>query len=127
METINFLKSNINLNTPLLTVIDKFSNMCRMEIDGEDEEFLFESGSITHNGKTMLLFSLVRQFSDGDSEPVQIHTDIIYNTDENINKLSTCSWHKNYGDFIQTVLLSKAFEKCKNLRIEKLDMWSDRT
>lgn len=74
----------------------------------------------------MLLFSLVRQFSDSNDEPMQIHTDIIYNIDENIKKLSACSWHENYGDFIQTVLLSKAFESCKKLCIENLDIWANR-
>lgn len=127
MKKLNFLKSNIQNDTPLLSIVDTFSQMCRMEISSKEEMFLFETGPITHNGKTMLMFSLVRQFFDGDSEPVQIHTDIIYNTDKNTNKLSTCSWHNNYGDFIQTVLLSKAFEKCKNLRIEKLNIWSDIT
>lgn len=82
---------------------------------------------LLHKGKTMLMFSMVRQFSDSNDEPIQIHTDIIYNVDINIRKLSTCSWHDNCGDFIQTVLLSKAFEKCKNLCIEKLDIRSDRT
>ncbi len=127
METLNFLNSNIHKDMNLLTVVDKFSSMCRMEIYGKDEMFLFETGPITHNGKTMLLFSMVRQFSDSDDEPIQIHVDIIYNPNENIKKLSACSWHENYGDFIQTVLLSKAFETCKNLRIEKLDIWADKT
>ena len=36
-------------------------------------------------------------------------------------------WHDNYGDFIQTVLLSKAFEKYKNKSIEKIDIWMDET
>lgn len=127
MEALNFLKTKIKSDTALLTIVDTFSQMCRMEIDGEDEMFLFETNPTTHNDKDMLLFSLVRQFSDGNDELIQLRTDIIYNTDENINKLSTCSWHENYGDFIQTVLLSKAFETCKNLRIEKLDIWADRT
>lgn len=127
MKTLDFLKSNISTDTPLLTVVDKFSSMCRMEIDGTDEMFLFEAGPIEHEGKTMLLFSLVRQFSDNGDEPIQIHTDIIYNPNDNIKKLSTCSWHENSGDFVQTVLFSKAFEKCKNLRIENLDIWSDKT
>ncbi len=127
MEILNFLISNIKNDTALLTIVNTFSRMCRMEINGEDEMFLFETVPITHQDKPMLLFSLVRQFSDGDNEPIQIHTDIIYNTNESINRLLTCSWHDNYGDFIQTVLLSKAFEACKNLRIEKLDIWAERT
>ena len=127
MEALNFLESNINIGTPLLSIVDTFSRMCRMEIDGEDEMFLFEIGSVSCKGKTMLMFSLVRQFSDGDSEPIQIHADIIYDPNENINKLSACSWHENYGDFIQTVLLSKAFEICKNLPIERLDIRTEKT
>ena len=127
METLDFLKSNINIDTPLLTVVDKFSQMCRMEIDGNDEMFFFEVEPILHNDKNMLLFSMVRQFSDGDDEPKQIHTDLIYNPVVNIKKLLTCSWHKNYGSFIQTVLLSEAFTECKNLRIEKLDIWMEVT
>ena len=79
METLNFLISNIKNDTALLSIVDIFSRMCRMEIDGEDEMFLFETAPIIHKDKPMLLFSMVRQFSDGDSEPVQIHTDIIYN------------------------------------------------
>ena len=127
MKILNFLKANIKKDTPLLSIVDTFSKMCRMEIDGEDEMFLFECGPVTHNGKTMLMFSLVRQFSDGDSEPIQIHTYIIYGTDENTSKLSACSWHENYGDFIQAVLLSKAFEVCKNLPIVKLEIRSEKT
>ena len=127
MKALNFLESDININTPLLSIVDSFSRMCRIDIDGKDEMFLFETSPITHNGKTTLMFSLVRQFSDGNDEPIQIHADIIYNPDCNIKKLLTCSWHENCGDFIQTVLLSKAFEVCKNLRIIKLDIQSDRT
>ncbi len=127
MEALDFLKSNININSPLLTVVDKFSSMCRIEINSEDDMFLFEAGPVTHKNKSMLLLSMVRQFSDGNDEPTQIHTDIIYNVDVNIRKLSACSWHENCGDFIQTVLLSKAFETCKNLRIEKIDIWVDET
>ena len=127
MEILDFLKYGIKKDTPLLSIIDTFSRMCRMEIDGKDEMFLFESGPVERNGKTMLMFSLVRQFSDGDNEPTQIHADIIYSTDKSINKLSSCSWHESYGDFIQTVLLSKAFEVCKNNLIEDLDIWTSRT
>ena len=127
MDTLNYLKANIKSDTSLLTIVDMFSRMCRMKIDSKDEIFLFETGPVAHKDKTMLMFSMVRQFSDSNDEPIQLHTDIIYNIDENLNKLSTCSWHENCGDFIQTVLLSKAFEKCKNLRIEKLDIRSDRT
>lgn len=127
MKALNFLESGINIDTPLLSIVDTFSRMCRMDIDGKDEMFLFETSPITHNGKTMLMFSLVRQFSDGNDEPIQIHADMIFNPDCNMKKLLTCSWHENYGDFIQIVLLSKAFEICKNHRVEKLDIWSDRT
>lgn len=127
MKILNFLKSNIHKNMSLLSIVDTFSQMCRMEIDGKDEMFLFETGPITHKNKTMLLFSMVRQFSDSDDEPIQIHADIIYNPNDNIKKLSTCSWHENHGDFIQTVLLSKAFESCKNLCIEKLDIRAEIT
>ncbi|MBQ4604216.1 MAG: hypothetical protein IJB16_06395 [Clostridia bacterium] len=127
MEILNFLKANIKSDTALLTIVDTFSRMCRREINGKDEIFLFESGPVTHNGKLMLMFSLVRQFSDGNDEPIQIHTDIIYNPNESNKKLSACSWHENYEDFIQTVLLSKAFETCKILPIEKLDIWAEKT
>mgnify|MGYP003288430573 CR=1 FL=1 len=127
MKTLNFLETNINKNMTLLTIVDTFSQMCRLKINGEDEMFLFETTPITYNSKPMLLFSLVRQFSNGNDEPIQVHTDIIYNIDENIKKTLTSSWHENYGDFIQTVLFSKAFEICKNLRIEKLDIWADKT
>lgn len=127
MEILNFLELNIKIDMSLLKIVDIFSQMCRKETKGKDEMFLFEISTITHKDKPMLLFSLVRQFSDGNDEPIQIHTDIIYNIDENIKKMLTSSWHENYGDFIQTVLLSKAFEICKNLRIEKLDIWTDRT
>lgn len=127
METLNFLKSNISINIPLLTIVDTFSQMCRMKIDGKDEMFLFEVEPIIHNDISMLMFSLVRQFSDGNDESMQIHTDIIYNPNDNIKKLSTCSWHENSEIFIQTVLFSKAFGICKNLQIEKIDIWADRT
>lgn len=127
MEALNFLKSNIKTDMTLLSIVDTFSRMCRMRIRGNDEIFLFETEPIIHKGKTMLLFSMVRQFSDGNDEPIQLHTDIIYNPDYNFKKLLSCSWHENYGDFIQSVLLSKAFEICKNLRIEKLDIRTDRT
>ena len=127
MEVLRFLKANIKDETSLLTIVDMFSRMCRMEIDSEDEMFLFETEPVLHNGKNMILFSLIRQFSDGDDEPKQIHTDLIYNPVGNIKKLLNCSWHKNYGNFIQTVLLSEAFTECKNLRIEKLDIWMEET
>lgn len=127
MEVLDFLKSNINNNSPLLTIVDKFSSMCRMKIDGNDEMFLFEAEPVEYKNKTMLMFSMARQFSDENDEQIQIHTDIIYNTDTNIKKISTCSWHENSADFIQTVLMSKAFGICKNLQIEKIDIWADRT
>lgn len=127
MKILTFLKSNIKTDTPLLTIVDIFSRMCRIKIDGENEMFLFEVGTVEQNGKTKLLFSMVRQFSDGDDEPIQIHTDLIYNPKENIKNLLTCSWHEYYGDFIQTVLLSDAFETCNNLPIEELDIWIDKT
>lgn len=127
METFIHLKSNISIDMTLLSIVNVFSQMCRIKIDGKDEMFLFECGPVAQNGKTMLMFSLVRQFSDGNDEPIQIHTDIIYGTGENTSKLSACSWHENYGDFIQAVLLSKAFEVCKNLPIVKLEIRAEKT
>ncbi len=126
MQILNFLKSNIKSDMSLLSIVNEFSQMCRIEINADDEMFLFETGPITHNDKNMLLFSMVRQFSDGNDELMQIRVEIIYDTNE-IKKLSACSWHKNSGEFIQTVLLSKAFEVCKNLRIEKIEICADRT
>lgn len=127
MEALNFLKSNIKSDMTLLSIVDTFSHMCRMEIDCEDEMFLFETEKVANKDKDMLLFSMVRQFSDGNDELIQLHTDIIYNLDENFKNLLTCSWHENDADFIQTVLLSKAFETCKNLCIKNLDIWMDKT
>ena len=94
-----------------------------MKINGKDEMFLFE----TCQCKDTFVFSMVRQFSDADDEPLQIHTDIIYNQDNSTKKPSVCSWNDNYGDFIQAVLLSKAFEICRNKKIEKIDIWMDKT
>lgn len=127
MGALDFLKFKIKIGTPLIQIVDAFSHMCRIEIDGKDEMFLFEVGPILYNDKNMLLFSMVRQFSDGKDEPKQIHADLIYNPEKNFKKFLTCSWHNYYGDFIQTVLLSEAFGECKNLHIEKLDIRMEET
>ena len=110
----------------LLSIVDVFSRMCRLKIDCEDELFLFETDIIPDNNKDIFQISLVRQFSYGNDEPIEIHVDIIYNIKEDYKNLLT-RWHDNYEDFIQTVLLSKAFEKCKNKSIEKIDIWMDET
>ena len=47
MVTLNFLNANIKSDTSLLTIVDIFSRMCRMGIDGKDEMFLFETGPVT--------------------------------------------------------------------------------
>ena len=126
MEALNFLKSNINPDMSLLSIVDIFSRMCRIKIDCEDEMFLFETDIITCNNKDIFQISLVRQFSHGDDEPIQIHVDIIYNIKEDYKNLLT-QWHENYEDFIQTVLLSKAFEVYKNKDIEKIDIRMEET
>lgn len=127
MKILDYLKSNINSDMTLLSVIDVFSRMCRMNINGKDEMFLFEASRQTNDDKELFTFSLVRQFSDGKNEPIQLHLDVIYNLTNDNKNLSTCSWHENYGDFIQTVLLSKAFEKCKNNRIAEIEIWMEET
>ncbi len=126
MKILNFLNTNITTDMTLLSIVDVFSRMCRIEIDCEDEMFLFETDIIPDNNKDIFQISLVRQFSYGNDEPIEIHVDIIYNIKEDYKNLLT-RWHDNYGDFIQTVLLSKAFEKCKNKSIEKIDIWMDET
>ncbi len=126
MEALNFLKSNIKPDMSLLSIVDIFSRMCRIKIDCEDDMFLFETDIIPCNIKDAFQISLVRQFSYGNDEPIEIHVDIIYNIKEDYKNLLT-RWHENYEDFIQTVLLSKAFEVCKNKDIEKIDIWMDET
>ena len=126
MEALNFLKSNIKPDMSLLSIVDIFSRMCRIKIDCEDEMFLFETDIIPCNSKDIFQISLVRQFSCGNDEPIEIHVDIIYNIKENHKNLLT-RWYENYEDFIQTVLLSKAFEVCKNKDIEKIDIWMEET
>lgn len=126
MEALNFLKSNIKPDMSLLSIVDIFSRMCRIKIDCEDEMFLFETDIIPCNSKDIFQISLVRQFSYGNDEPIEIHVDIIYNIKENHKNLLT-HWYENYEDFIQTVLLSKAFEVCKNKDIEKIDVWMEET
>ena len=126
MEALNFLKSNIKPDMSLLSIVDIFSRMCRIKIDCEDEMFLFETDIIPCNSKDIFQISLVRQFSYGNDEPIEIHVDIIYNIKENHKNLLTRGY-ENYEDFIQTVLLSKAFEVCKNKDIEKIDIWMEET
>ena len=126
MKILDFLKSNISPDMPLLSIVDVFSRMCRIKIDCEDEMFLFETDIIPCNSKDIFQISLVRQFSYGNDEPIEIHVDIVYNIKENHKNLLT-RWYENYEDFIQTVLLSKAFEVCKNKDIEKIDIWMEET
>lgn len=127
MKTLKFLNSNVNPTMTLLSIIDTFGRMCRMNIDCNDEMFLFESGSALRNGQKIFLFSMVRQFGSDDNEFMQLHLDVSYSlTDENTN-ISECSWHNNYGDMIQAALLSDAFELCKNRGIIKIDIWADKT
>ena len=127
MKTLEFLKSNINTNMTLLSIVDTFGRMCRIDADCKDEMFLFESGEQVRNGETAFMFSMVRQSDCGGDEPMQLHLDISYRlTDENKN-ISECSWHDNYGDMIQSSLLSKAFEVCKNNSIIEIDIWEEKT
>ena len=126
MKILDFLKSNISPDMTLLSIVDVFSRMCRMKIDCEDEMFLLETDIIPCSSKDIFQISLVRQFSCGNDEPIEIHVDIIYNIKEEYKNLIT-RWHDNYEDFIQTVLLSKAFEICKTKNIEKIDIWIDET
>lgn len=122
MKILNFLKSNISPNTTLLSIVDVFSRMCRIKIDCEDEMFLFETGVYSFTGKNRFYFSLVRQISNGDDEPTQIHCDILYNVTKDNKNLSESSWHENSGDLIQAALFSKAFEICKNDVIAGIDI-----
>lgn len=127
METLDFLKSNISPDMPLLSIVDVFSRMCRISTDCEDEMFLFEAGIQRNEGKEAFQFSLARQFSDEKDEPTQLHLDITYNLTDKNKGVSTCSWHEYYGDFIQTVLLSKAFEICQNSNIIRIEIRIEET
>ena len=127
MKTLKFLNANINPNMTLLSIVDTFGRMCRIDVDCEDEMFLFESGIQVRNGQKNFVFSMVRQFNCGSDELMQLHLDVAYRlTDEN-ETVSECSWHNNYGDMIQSALLSKAFEFCKKQGIIKIDIWADKT
>ena len=126
MNTLKFLNSNINPNMSLLSIVDTFGRMCRINADCKDEMFLFESGTQVRNGQKSFMFSMVRQFNCSD-EPIQLHLDVAYRlTDEN-KTVSECSWHEKYGEMIQSALLSKAFEICKNRAVIKVDIWADKT
>lgn len=127
MEALKFLNTNINPNMSLLSIVDTFGRMCRMDIGCEDEMFLFESGSQVRNGQKNFLFSMVRQLNCGDDEPIQLHLDVAYRLTDKNESISECSWCNSYGDMIQTALLSKAFELCKNRGIIKIDIWADKT
>lgn len=127
MKVLKFLNSNVNPNMTLLSIVDTFGRMCRMNIECEDEMFLFESGTQLRNGRKSFVFSMVRQFNCGNDEPVQLHLDVAYRLTDKNEDVSECSWHNNYGDMIQSALLSKAFEISKNCGIIKIDIWADKT
>lgn len=126
MNTLKFLNTNINPNMALLSIVDTFGRMCRMDIGCKDEMFLFESGVQVRNGQKNYVFSMVRQFN-GDNEPLQLHLDVSYLITDKNEYITECSWHNNYGDMIQSALLSKAFELCKKQGIIKIDIWADKT
>jgi len=127
METLKFLNTNIKANMSLLSIVDTFGRMCRMDIGCKDEMFLFESGTQLRNGQKSFMFSMVRQFGVGDDELMQIHLDVSYRITDKNEPVSECSWHENYGDMIQAALLSKAFEIAKNCGIIKIDIWAGKT
>lgn len=127
MNTLKFLNANINPNMSLLSIVDTFGRMCRINADCKDEMFLFESGTQVRNGQKSFTFSMVRQFDCGENELMQLHLDVSYRLDDGNENVSECSWHNSYGDMIQAALLSKAFELCKNRGIIKIDIWADKT
>lgn len=127
MKPLEYLKSNINSDASLLSIIDTFGRMCRIDTNSEDEMFLFESGTQEQNGHKHFVFSMVRQFNCSGDEPMQIHLDVLYLTNNENKNVSESSWQENYSEMIQAALLSKAFELCKNREITKIDIWADKT
>lgn len=133
MEIFEFLKSNIRDGMSLFEMIDTFEKMCAIPLDTditdeEDDIVLFETGVFDFTGKPQFIFSLVRQYPDGDGEYFQLHMDVFFTPDEKNSHISCTEWSDCIdGDFFEFVKNSEAYIAVKDAKPADVGIRLDQT
>lgn len=135
MDILEFLEKSINRNMDLSEMVNVFEKMCKMKIEGSDEEeelLLFEVGTYSFTGEKLFYFSLVRQYrtDEEDDEYLQLHLDIMYKPDKNNKLFSGNIWSDETDmDFFDYIRQSEeyCYLKENHIPIEKIQIYRDGT
>lgn len=104
MDILNELKSRITDNMDFGSLAESFFEICKIELDAYQQEFLFETG----NFGSCFEIHLVRQYEDADSgEFIELSLDIFFPSSPETNELNTCSYIKKADQFIEAVRSSE--------------------
>ena len=106
-----FLERKFNSNNlnPII-VWESVKEFATIEVDCEDDSFLFQCGTFDFTGEEMFYWDIVRQFSvmeDGEYDHMeQLHIAVLYKPNDKLNSLSTEQWSYDFDskeDFFKEV------------------------
>lgn len=102
-----FLRANLDNDSTAEECLRVFKEMCEMPID--DDLLLFECcGEIFSNDR--FIFSLVRQYPNGEGEYYQLHVTMEFELDKENRRIVETVWSDSVPDFWKYIENSKAYK-----------------
>lgn len=100
MDILNELKGRLSDNMDFGGLAASFFEICKIEIDTYEQEFIFETGNF--GGCFEVHF--VRQYEDDEiGEFMQLSLDIVFPSSPETKELNTCSFIEKADQFIEAV------------------------
>lgn len=93
----------------------------------EDDSLLFETGTFDFTGEKLFYFSLAKQIPNNDEEYIQIHIDILYESDSENIKFSNTFWDETGNEITNYIKNSKEYKYAQNHKYTKIEIYADET
>ena len=117
-----FLKKRIDKDSNVTECVNAFESMCKTEDSIRDDMLLFESGIYETEGDTYI-FSLTRQYPDGEGEYFQVYMRLKFEIKEEFKKLHESIWNEDMKvDFFQYVRESESYKTIEGMKIKDIEI-----
>ena len=122
-----FLKKRIDKNSNVTECVNAFESMCKTEDSIKDDMLLFESGIYMTEGDSYI-FSLTRQYPDGEGEYFQVYMRLKFEAKDEFKKLHESIWDEDMKiDFFEYVRGSESYKTIEGLEIKDIEIGLDET
>lgn len=117
-----FLKKRIDKDSNVSECVNAFEEMCKTEDSIKEDMLLFESGIYETEGDTYI-FSLTRQYPDGEGEYFQVYMRLKFEIKDEFKKLHESIWNEDMKtDFFEYVRTSESYKTIEGLKIKDIEI-----